>query len=164
MANTYQSALFIKSRLEALVWGGGDNVFGKVLVTAGVDVERTRSQLRWPFCLILPDSMDVDEEEPDLVTQRFVLLVAQSVANDPWGETVIIGGASDGTGLTSPGRGILEIEQRLYDVMQLASEQDGIRIQLISASAIAAEFDVDIGYVAQRQYTFEVWTGVGFNP
>jgi len=75
-----------------------------------------------------------------------------------------MGGAGPGTGLTSKGRGLLELEQVLFDAIALLSEQDGVRIQLISASAVAAELDAEVGYVAQRQYTWSAWTGAGSSP
>ncbi len=163
-STTHEIASLIKTTLEAATWPGGDVAFGQVLVTAGIDLERTRAQLRWPFCLILPSDMTVDDEAPTLVTQRFTLLVAQRVANDPWGETVILGGAGSGTGLNSLGRGVLELEEVLFDALALLSEQDSVNLQLISASGLAAELDSDIGYVAQRSYTFEAWTGAGASP
>jgi len=164
VSTSFTVATAIKAKLAAAVWPGGEKAFGTVLVTAGVNVERTRSMLRWPFCLVLPDSMEVDEEEPDLVTQKFQILIAQSVANDTWGEAVILGGAGPAGGLTSKGRGILELEQILFDTMALLATTDGINIQLISASAISAELDGEIGYVAQRSYTWSAWTGAGSSP
>lgn len=166
MASTFAIAGLIKTALATAVWPGlgGERVFGKVIVSAGIDGERYRSQVRWPYCLILPAEMEVDDEEPDLVTQKFTILIAHAVAGDTWGETVIMGGAGPGTGLTSKGRGLLELEQVLFDAIALLSEQDGVRIQLISASAVAAELDAEVGYVAQRQYTWSAWTGAGSSP
>ena len=166
MSSSFTVATAIKSKLGAAVWPGvgGEKVFGTVLVTAGVDLERTRSMLRWPFCLILPDSLEVDDEEPDLVTQKFQILIAQAVANDTWGETVVLGGAGPTGDLTSRGRGLLELEEVLFDTMALLSTTDGTSIQLISASAVSAELDASIGYVAQRSYTWSSWTGAGSSP
>lgn len=163
MSNSWTIAKEMKSRLSAATWPGigGEIVFGKVLISAGIDIERTRSQLRWPFCLILPQDLTVDDEAEDLVTQRFNVLIAQRVAGDAWGETVLIGGPGPGTGLTSLGRGIMEIEAVLFDNMKLLGASLGTTIQLISASAVAAELDTELGYVAQRQYVWEAWTGAG---
>ena len=58
MSTSFVVATAIKTKLAAAVWPGGEKAFGTVLVTAGVDIERTRSMLRWPFCLVLPDSME----------------------------------------------------------------------------------------------------------
>jgi len=153
----------MRTRLAAAVWPGvgGEVVFGKVLISAGIDIERTRAQLRWPFCLILPQDLTIDDEAEDLGTQRFTVLIAQRVAGDPWGESVLVGGPGPGTGLTSLGRGLMELEAVLFDAMKLLGTTLGATIQLVSASAIAAELDPDLGYVAQRQYTWEAWTGAG---
>jgi hypothetical protein len=164
--NSFAVALAVRDLLAAAVWPGlgGEVVFGKVLVSAGVDVEQTRSQLRFPFVRILPDSLDVDDEAEDLVTQRFVLSVVQSVAGDPWGETVLLGGPGPAGGLTSKGRGLMALEQVVFDAVRLLSAQDGIQVQFTGASAVSAQLDAELGYVAQRDYTFEAWTGAGSAP
>ncbi len=164
--SAYDVAVAMKAKLAAAVWPGtgGGLVFGKVLVSAGVDLERVKSQVRWPLCLILPGDMEVDDESEDLVLARFTVQIATKVAGDPWGETVITGGAGPGTGLTSLGRGLMELEQVLFDTMKLLSAQDGITIQLRGASGIAAELDDEIGYLASRSYTWEAWTGAGSSP
>lgn len=164
--NEYDVAVQAKSLLGAAVWPGvgGERVFGKVLVSAGVDVERTKAQLRYPFCLILPGSTTPDEDSDALTTSTLTFLVVHRVAGDPWGETVLVGGAGPGTGLVSQGQGLMQIQQVLYDTLKLLTEQSGVQIQLISASAIAASLDEEIGYVASRQFEFSVWTGLGTNP
>lgn len=164
--NSFDVAVRVRDLLAAAVWPGvgGEVVFGKVLVTAGVDVEQTRSQLRFPFARILPDTLDVDEEAEDLVTQRFTVSILQSVAGDPWGETVLIGGPGPAGGLTSKGRGLMELEQVVFDTLKLLSAQDGVTIQFTGASAVAANIDNELGYVAQRDYVFEYWGGAGSAP
>lgn len=163
MSDSWTIVKEIKDRLTSAVWSGvgGEAVFGNVLVSAGVDMEKVAGQLRWPFVLLLPDTMEVDDEEPDLVTARFTVLVAQRVAGDAWGESCLIGGAGPGTGLTSLGRGLMELEGILFNEIKLLGPTLGVTLQFIAASAIAADLDPDNGYVAQRQYTFEAWTGAG---
>jgi len=164
--NSFGVVLAAKAALAAAVWPGvgGEVVFFKVLVSAGVDLEATKAQLAFPFVRITPDTMDVDDEADDLVTQRFTISVLQRVAGDPWGETVLIGGPGPQTDLTSAGIGIMQLEQVIFDTLKLLTAQDGVTIQLVGASAVAAELDADIGYVAQRDYTFEAWTGAGSAP
>ena len=163
MSNAWTVALAMKTRLAAAVWPGvgGEVVFANVLISAGIDIERIRSQSRWPICLILPQDLTLDDESEDLVSQRYTILIAQRVAADPWGETVLIGGPGPSGDLTSLGRGLMELEAVLFDAMKLLGPTLGTTIQLRSASAIAAELDADHGYVAQRQYTWEAWTGAG---
>ena len=168
MSNTHTILLAIKAALEAAVWPGvgGEVVFGKVLVSAGINFKAAKGQLRYPFVRILPDSLAVDDEAEDLITQNVTISVVQQVAADPWGETVLIGGPTEdaAASLTSEGRGLLELETPIFDALKLLSVTDGIAIQFTGASGTAAQLDPDEGYLAQRDYTFEAWTGAGTSP
>lgn len=162
--NEFTVATRIKALLEARIWpGGGSPVFGDVLVTAGVSLEAYKSQLRWPFALILVGSTEADTDAADLAVARFTVKLAQRVAGDNYGETAVIGGAGPGN-LVSDGRGILDLQTQLFDAIQLLSAQDGVTIQWISSSSIAASIDDDHGYIAERDYEFEAWVGMGSSP
>lgn len=162
--NEFTVAQRIKAILKAAAWTGSSSlVFGDVLVTAGVSREAYLSQLRWPFALILVGTTESDDDAADLAVARFTVKLAQRVAGDNTGEAAVIGGAGPGN-LVSDGRGLLDLQARLYDSIQLLSAQDGIQIQWISSSAIAASIDDEHGYIVERDYEFEAWVGLGSSP
>ena len=162
--NEFTVAKRIKALLEARVWSGGNSpVFGDVLVSAGVSLEAYKSQLRWPFALILVGATEADDDAADLALARFSIKLAQRVASDNTGEAAVIGGPSPSS-LVSAARGILDLQEQLYDTIALLSLKDQITLQWISASAIAASIDDDHGYIAERDYEFEAWVGLGSSP
>ena len=162
--NEFSVAKRIKALLQAKLWSGGNSpVFGDVLVTAGVSMEAYKSQLRWPFVLILVGNIEADDDAADLAVARFTVKMAQRVAGDNYGESAVIGGPSP-SNLVSDARGILDLQTALFDTIQLLTVQDGVRIQWISSSAIGATIDEDHGYIVERDYEFEAWVGLGSNP
>lgn len=156
----------VKALLAAAVWpgAGGTVAFAKVFVSAGVDADRTRGQLRVPWAMIVPGALTVDTEEDDLVTQEFTIKLVNAVANDPYGETVVLGGAGPGTGLVSEGQGLLQLEAVLFDALRQLDPDEGITVQWLGASAISASLDDVHGYLAERDYRFQAWTGAGTSP
>ena len=162
--NEFETAKTLRKILQYATWEGGGHAFGKVMVTAGVDLERVKSQLRFPLALILPGPAEFDDDSDQLQVARFTVKLVARVQGDPWGESVILGGPGPGNARHSAGVGILQLQQVLYDSLKLLSATDGVQVQVISASSVAATFDEELGDLAARDYTFEAWTGAGQNP
>ena len=161
---SYDVVARVKVLLAAAVWPGGSRAFSRVVITAGLDLASAAGAIRFPFCMISPGTMTVDDEEPDLVLQEFTVRLIAKVANDIWGETVIMGGAGPAGGLVSEGRGLLELESVLFDTVAILDKDSSVTLQWVAASGVAAEVNEDIGYVAHRDYIFQAWTGAGSSP
>lgn len=149
----------IKSLLSEATWPDAPNevVFGQVLVSAGPSPAGL-GQLRFPFALILPLDATTDDEEELLEVQRFEVRVVARVANDPWGETVLLGGARTAGQGSSGGRGLLELEEVINDTVAAVNEAGGIRLRLDGRSAVEANIDEELGYVGTRAFRIEAWT------
>ena len=156
--NAWQVAKQIKDLLKAKAWPDGttDKVMPEVLVSAGV-LEDKIGQLRFPFALINVGSMTPDEEEPGLQNQVFEVRLVHRVPGDAFGETALIGGARSGGQGSSEGRGLLEIEEILYDVIQGLREDTGIRLHLTTAGAVNGVELEGFGYIVSRSYSFDGW-------
>lgn len=161
--NTWQLCNEIRNILQDLVWAGASNaVFGSgsVVVTVGPDVE-VGTAIRFPAALIRPLNADSDPEHsqiPDLIRQRLGIRLMTAVAGDALGEVPLIGGYwNTAADTSSDGRGLLEIEEAVYDGIQLLAADSGVEIQFKAASASQAVILEDLGYVAFRDYEFEAW-------
>jgi hypothetical protein len=157
--NTWQVLRQAKSILEAAVWPGasGGVVFGAVKVTPGALADRI-AQLRMPLVQIKPTSSTTDPEEPGLITQNLDCQLAIRMAADAWGEAALLGGPRGAQQTGSSGRGLLEVEEELLRALKSLQEVNGVRLKLLSKSAVAATLDPAQQYVAFRDYSFEIWT------
>lgn len=157
--NGWQVARQLKSLLEAQTWGeGGDEaVFGQVAVTSAPS-RHAINLLSWPFALVQVGDATADEEEEGLWTQAYEVRLVARVEQDAWGETVLTGGGRPGGAGSSEGRGLLELEEKLFDAVAELNEASGVRLRAHAASAVAGAFDEALGYVAERTYRLEAWT------
>jgi hypothetical protein len=155
--NTWQVTRQIKHLIEQQVWDGGAKpVFGSVHVSVAPN-ERYFDKLRFPLAIIRPGSANVDPshgEEFELIEQQIGVTVIVANANDAIGEATLIGANRSGGSTESKGRGLLEIEEELFDAVARLSAEDGVRIVNRGRSAVAVTIDADIGYIAAREYTF----------
>lgn len=155
--NAWQVAKQLRSLLQEATWpDGGSVVFGKVLISAGIDLG-AEAQLRFPFARIWPLDMRPDPDEINLVSQRFAVQIVANVPGDCWGETVLVGGARGGGQGGSSGRGLMELEEVFFDAVSSLNETDGVRIRLSASGAAAAANSQDHGYVASRDYELQAW-------
>ena len=153
--NTWQVLKQLRFLLKAATWSDspGNKVFGQVLISNGPD-DKAVGQLRFPFAMISPLDTTADDEIPTLERSRIQVKIVARVANDPWGESVLIGGPRSSQG-SSQGRGIMELEEELLGAVASLNRTDGVRIRLDYKSATAAQVSDDLGYVGMRSYTLE---------
>lgn len=162
LLNTWQLCNEIRNVLRDVLWAGSSNaVFGSeaVVVTVGPDVD-VGMAIRFPAALIRPLDAAVDPEhsqQPNLIRQRIGLRLMTAVAGDALGEAPLIGGYWRSGDTQSDGRGLLEIEEVIYDLIRLLSADAGVEIQFMAAGASQAVLLEDLGYVAFRDYEFEAW-------
>ncbi len=163
--NTWQLCNEIRNVLRDLVWTGSSNaVFGNesVVVTVAPEGE-AGAALRYPAVLIRPLDAAPDPEHsqlPDLIRQRLGLRILVAVAGDALGEVPLIGGfwnAGTAGAIQTDGRGLLELEEELYNAIEYLSSDDGIEVQFMAAGASQAVLLEDLGYVVYRDYEFEAW-------
>ena len=153
--NSWQVAKQLRFLLRAATWpdSPSNKACGQVLVSNG-PADRAVGQLRFPFALVLPGAVTADDEEPNLERAQFEIRLVARVANDPWGESVLIGGPRISQG-SSQGRGLMELEEVLLDNVATMNRTNGIRIRLDYKSATQAQISDDLGYVGLRSYQLE---------
>lgn len=162
-SNTHQILGFLKSAVLAQTWTGGVNrVFhpGSVLVTVGTD-EQALSTMVSPICLIRPLDAEIDpqhKQEPDLVAQRVAVRIITIVPGDAVGEAALMGGNKTQGATNSHGKGLLEIEEELFNAIKILNAKEAVLIQHRASSAAEATLDPVFGYVAIRDYLFEILT------
>jgi hypothetical protein len=178
----WQMAQQLKHELEQVKWttGSAKVVFGtnnRVRVTSG---EPTQEQMPggFPFALVILAGGVPDEEDPDLLVQRFEVLTCVSVTGDPMGEAAVIGASAD-LG-ESAGRGIAEVAARVRAAIGKLTGADGAKVQVtitdISTPKVLAGPHVvidertvtvictsDLHYAAPQEIavTGEAWTWAG---
>lgn len=140
--NPAQFALQIKKELEEVRWqGGAQNVVfggnGQVFVSAGVPTPAQFPQST-PWCAILLQDGDADDEEPAYLEKAFFIITGQMVHSDPQGEGVVIGGPISDIG-ESAGRGVAEINERVRQAVQDLTGADGARVLLSTNSTGSPE-------------------------
>ena len=156
--NTWQVCNQLKYLLLAESWPEGktEPVFGQVKVSAG-PTETGLAQLRFPFVILTPSDAAADAEEPKLLAQNLDARLVVRNAGDPWGEDALMGGArANGTG-SSDGRGLLEIEELLFDAIGNLQVLSGVKLKVIYKSSPEPVQDSTHGYVVVRDYRFELW-------
>lgn len=112
--------------------------------------------MRLPCALIRVQDAPCDpehDEEPDLLGQTFDITTATANPNDPFGRAAIMGACR--TPLASPGKGILEIEDKLFEAIKSLGASSGVRIMERGKSGAPAEKHSSEAYMAMRAYRFE---------
>lgn len=158
--NTWQVCRQIKKLLEDRKWEGNaayDPVFGAVRI--GIpENEKALTSLRVPFALIRPQSGVVDSdasEEGNLIEQSIEILIAAMNEADNLGESSLIGANRSGGQGDSRGRGILEIEEEMFEAVSLLNGIDGVEIMYRAASITDASLDQNRKLIVFRGYLFE---------
>jgi len=155
--NAWQFFKQFKYELDLATWTGGKRVFpsGSIVVCADVP-EEFLSRTRLPCALIRVQDAPADpehDEEPDLFGQTFDVTVAVAVANDPFGEAAFLGGGRADAN-ASPGKGLLEMEEKLWEAVKGLGETHGIRVQSRGKGAAGGLKHSELGYIAWRSYRF----------
>ena len=152
--NTWQTLRQIQYLLRAQTWtGGATTVFASssVLITAAPR-EEVVEKIRLPMAIIKPGGNTSDADDPDLLEQEVILSLGVGHAGDAYGESPMVG--SHRTSQTeSKGRGLLEIEEEMFNALELLNTDDGVVIQLKASSAPRPEY-VSGQYMLFRDYLF----------
>lgn len=157
MASPLQTIREIRATVAAATWpdGAASQVIGAnaAMITAGVEDDQDLPD-RLPFALINLGAQTADEDDPGLVTQEIVLVLAASVPGHNMGEYSLIGGASGESGRWgySTNRGLLEVETVIIAAVQRLNGADGAPIEVKYGSASAPQRLKDKAVVF-RQYT-----------
>ena len=144
--------------LRADVWPGGTAGVGdtfpadSVIITAGVD-QRWLNNVNFPVCLIKPGTASSDDDEPGLIRQDVQIQIAVKHEGDFAGEFALTGRNRPAADLKSIGRGLMEVEERIYATLAKLSDASGIRITGQIASATDGLM-INSAYIAQRSYAF----------
>lgn len=142
--NPIQFAQQIKFELERMLWPAAP-VPGPIQVAAGKAVFGTHGSVAvfagsptpeqippgLPMALVQIEGGDMDAEDPEIIMQRFAVVVGAEVAGDRMGEHAIIGGAARDLN-RSAGRGTGEIMARVRAAVGSLTGADGCRVLLAS--------------------------------
>jgi len=130
--NPIQMAQQIKSKIQAITWpsGSANLVFGDrgVKVITGPPTD-SQVPAAWPWCMVMVDSGEGDEEHPELYLQDFNILTGVMVTGDPMGEFSAIGSSIGDVG-TSAGHGLGEVQARARAAIENMNGSDGAQILL----------------------------------
>ena len=160
--NAWQFFQQFKHEMDLSRWTGSVRVWpsGSIVVCADMP-ERFLERTRLPCALIRVQDASADpehDEESDLFEQNFDITVAVAVANDPYGEAAFLGaGRSDAN--ASAGKGLLEIEEKLWEDLHRLGEGQGIRVQARGKGASGGTPHSALGYSAWRTYRFAATLG-----
>lgn len=162
--NGWQIARQIRYLLRARRWEGGAAVDGyeHVFQSPSVRVSPIASgelisQKALPLCLINAGNEQVDPaagQEPRLVKQDFEITIAALQPGEEAGENAIIGGNRAATNKSSRGRGLLEIEEEVKEVLNSVFANSGVDMVGSWSSGISVSLVEGLGYVAQLTLTF----------
>lgn len=157
--NLYQLCGAIRTKIRAQTWPSVSSVVWgstSVRVTVGPSPEAIMA-LPMPCALIAPMDSNSDPEHheaPGLMVQRISVTLVTAVPSDEIGEAALMG-ANEESATTSPGKGLLQLEERLHNAIQLLTAQDSINIQFSHAGAAGARIDETMGYIVFRDYYFD---------
>lgn len=162
--NIWQIARQLQFLLRQEKWSDGSTpVFadGSVVIT---DIEAIaqvlEERLIEPLALIVPGDGTVDPQhsgqQPDLLLHRLTVALVTVNQNLRAGEGAFVGanrvGVSD-----SRGRGLLEFEPKLFEVMKRLTLDDGVVIQAQSTGEGNTQRDPSDQVYAIKEYNFEVF-------
>ena len=157
--NTWQVCQQVKYLLQQQKWtGSSTTVFGRVVITTKPTEEAVATGIVMPGAMVRPLSNSVDPdagELPDAIELELVIALIVSVENDPFGEAMLIG--AQRTGQTdSRGRGLLEIEEEMFNAVELLNTDDGVLIQHIASGAPAPTM-ISGNMAVIREYGFRAF-------
>lgn len=163
--NEWQAIRQIKYRLEQHAWSEGSaaRVFGSngVLVTAADISTELILRAPKPFIVLRPGSGQQDPEftdNPGIVRLEVLARIYQSVAGGAVGQESLLGATVIDEGL-SGGRGLLEVQEEFYSVIDILNRADALWVQARALSVTDATFGSDHGWLAYRDYSIEVKVG-----
>lgn len=156
----------LKTTLLAQKWTGSSNVVfgtGSVLATPNTDEAMQgaiKAAIRTPICLLQLLGAESDpehDEEPDLLKINFNARLIVNIPGDAVGENAVLGANKTGGSIKSEGRGLVEVEQELYNAIGKLNALESYSIQNRMKGAQAAAQIAPSVYLAWRDYLFEAW-------
>ena len=161
--NVWQICQVIQNRLRSATWPGSSNVVfdndSVRIIPQGDEIESLDEGLVPPLCMIMPLSGDMDpqfREEPGYVRRTIDITLVTVNQNDRIGEAPIMGAArADQT--SSPGRGLLELEEQVFATIKQLGVEDGIVIQFAGYGEGVVRRDAGNNYIGIQDYTFVVY-------
>jgi len=124
--------------------------------------EDAKKTIRTPVALVYPVNSSADPqhgEQPQLIQATINITVVTTVPGDAVGEKTIIGGnVPDNT--KSEGKGILEIEEEVFNTIGSLQVDNGITISFQTANMRQPTYDPNFGYIAFRDLSFKCWCTV----
>lgn len=167
--NVWQITRQLRYLLLSRNWSGSSNrVFPIESVVATVAAPKSQAKfMRVPMVFIFPSDGASDpwhSQEPGLLQQSFVIKTLVAIPGDTHGENAMIG-ANVADRTLSEGRGVLEIEEELYSAIERLTVDSGIVIQNVALGSMTPILDEDLGYIMERQYTFQaICTSARYYP
>jgi hypothetical protein len=161
--NIWQVARQIQYLLKNQNWtGSSTKVFNSdsvVIVPSESDIDALDRRLILPLCLLAPGAGQSDPqygERGDLIQQELSVILATENPNDPLGQAAMVGAVREST-TDSRGRGVLELEQELFNAIKTVGQVNGIIIAAKGQGAGAARKDPEDTAYGIREYTWEVY-------
>jgi hypothetical protein len=165
--NAWQCLKQLKYLLQQRKWTGTSNVVfnaNSVIVSANPELHAL-SHLIVPICIIKPNEAVVDPEfrENQRVVERTcsIILITAIGGDAATSENAVMGANRTAGALKSEGRGLLELEEEVFETINLLTEQSGVTM-LFSASSSLGVKRVDtsdcIWYVSMMDYPFKLFT------
>lgn len=161
--NVWQICQALKSILQDQIWVGGTapvfDADSVRVIPQGDEIEALNENIIPPLCIISPLGGELDpqhREEPTYVMRNIDITLVAVNTGDRVGEAPVMG-ANSADAITSPGRGLLELEDRLFDAISKLNIQQGIVIQFAGMGIGQVRRDQADNFVAIQDYTFQVW-------
>ena len=158
--NSFQLLNEVVTELQSLSWAGSSTpVFhdDSIRVIGGDAIEAFAEGLIFPAALIRPGASTSDPlhgEEPDLIQFSFDVILIAVGPGDRVGAHPIMGAYRQGL-TDSRGRGLLELEEELFNAVSHLRDAQGVRVQSIATGAVvSAPHDAD-NVIAAREYSFD---------
>lgn len=154
--NSWQVIKQLRFLIKAETWPdeAAEKVVSDVLLTPALP-EEAWGDVRTPWVMLAPADATADDQNPDLLTQRFKMLLVCSAAGDHHGESVLVGTGRGGGQGSSKGRGILEVEEEVLDASGKLTGADGVNL-ICTRKGTAGLLRVgDMSFLAYREYTLE---------
>lgn len=156
--NAWQVLQQIQWLLQQEEWTTDVAVFDSASVVVTVTPEaEAAANLSFPVALIRPlggiADGGHDGELEEMLDQDVAIRVISAVKGDRMGQAALLGANREGQDAT-PGRGLLEIEEKLFDALLDADDDLGFRIAMRATGAAQAQPTSGLTYMVWRDYTF----------
>jgi len=123
----------LQNTLKLLVWTGtSSKIFGdNVYIVADTPLSHL-NRFQSPSCFIMDLGGQLDDEHPNLLFQKFSLMLFVENNNNVWGEGVML--SSNRTINTSQGAGLFDIEEVLIPSLIKTVTLNAVKIQVLEKS------------------------------